>query len=335
MAVIEGHAEHVMDVVAPDLLPSLPKLRAALDRRRKSQSGPVTAGRAAARARAQAQASTSRASSSATRSCGAAGPEALHHVWSSPEALPTLAELRDPASGWHECPANSNSTAIPRAPVARRGRVRATERLKCTRPVHELFMSAAVTRASRGVQTHVRSIPRQVYGSTHGYDSSGTAEARHHRRRRRQPRPRSARRPPHRAPPRPPPARGVPRPARPPPRSPRPATRRRRCSPSAPCSCPSAPACSPASDLVIDREGPGRQVRHAPGLERELKRYERRGATARNRFERQVRRTRTRFERELRQRRSLVERTVRQNRRRLKREAQAQCAGISRSSPAR
>ena len=39
MAVIEGHAEHVMDAVAPDLLPSLPALRAALDRRRKSQSG--------------------------------------------------------------------------------------------------------------------------------------------------------------------------------------------------------------------------------------------------------------------------------------------------------
>src|SRR5205085_3913804 len=38
MAVIEGHAEHVMDAVAPDLLPSLPKLRAALDRRRRSQS---------------------------------------------------------------------------------------------------------------------------------------------------------------------------------------------------------------------------------------------------------------------------------------------------------
>jgi coenzyme F420 biosynthesis associated uncharacterized protein len=38
MAVIEGHAEHVMDAVAPDLLPSLPKLRQSLDRRRRSQS---------------------------------------------------------------------------------------------------------------------------------------------------------------------------------------------------------------------------------------------------------------------------------------------------------
>jgi hypothetical protein len=55
-------------------------------------------------------------------------------------------------------------------------------------------------------------------------------------------------------------------------------------------------------------------------FERELKRYERRGATARNRLERQVRRARTRVERDLRQRRSLVERTMRQNRRRLNRE---------------
>ena len=54
MAVIEGHAEHVMDAVAPDLLPSLPKLRAALDRRRQSPVGAVAAGGAAARTRAQA-----------------------------------------------------------------------------------------------------------------------------------------------------------------------------------------------------------------------------------------------------------------------------------------
>ena len=58
-------------------------------------------------------------------------------------------------------------------------------------------------------------------------------------------------------------------------------------------------------------------------LERELKRYERRGAAARNRFERQVKRNRTRFERELRQRRSRVERTVKQNRRRFEREVRS------------
>ena len=59
------------------------------------------------------------------------------------------------------------------------------------------------------------------------------------------------------------------------------------------------------------------------GVQHELRRYERRGSTARNRFERQVRRTRTRFERQLRQRRSLIERTIKQNRRRFEREVRS------------
>jgi hypothetical protein len=53
--------------------------------------------------------------------------------------------------------------------------------------------------------------------------------------------------------------------------------------------------------------------------ERQLKRFERRGATARNRVERQVRKTRTRAERTLRQRRTRVERELRQRRTRLER----------------
>jgi hypothetical protein len=73
-------------------------------------------------------------------------------------------------------------------------------------------------------------------------------------------------------------------------------------------------------DLVSTVKGFAAKYRTRPAFERELKRYERRGATARNRFERQVRRARTRFERELRQRRSLVEKTMRQNRGRLNRE---------------
>jgi F0F1-type ATP synthase membrane subunit b/b' len=65
------------------------------------------------------------------------------------------------------------------------------------------------------------------------------------------------------------------------------------------------------------------RYRTRTSLERELKRYERRGVTARNRFERQIRRTRTRVERELRQRRRGVERTLRQNRRRFEREVRS------------
>jgi hypothetical protein len=58
-------------------------------------------------------------------------------------------------------------------------------------------------------------------------------------------------------------------------------------------------------------------------VERQIKRYERRGTTARNRFEREVKKTRTRVERELRQRRTRVERAVKRNRTRLEREAKA------------
>jgi hypothetical protein len=73
-------------------------------------------------------------------------------------------------------------------------------------------------------------------------------------------------------------------------------------------------------DLVSTVKGLAAKYSTPTGRERELKRYERRGATARNRFERQVRRARTSFERELRQRRTRVEKTVRQNQRRLNRE---------------
>lgn len=55
-------------------------------------------------------------------------------------------------------------------------------------------------------------------------------------------------------------------------------------------------------------------------LSKNLRRFERRGATARTRLERRAKRTRTRVERELRQRRNRAERTLRLNRTRVRRE---------------
>ncbi len=100
MAVIEGHAEHVMDAVAPDLLPSLPKLRAALDRRRRSQSG-----LSRLVARLLGLELKLRQYEQGKFFCDEIvrerGPGALHHLWSSPDVLPTLDELRNP-SAWLE-----------------------------------------------------------------------------------------------------------------------------------------------------------------------------------------------------------------------------------------
>ncbi len=95
MAVIEGHAEHVMDAVAPDLLPSLPRLRAALDRRRRSQSG-----LSRLLAKLLGLELKMRQYEQGKYFCDeivrGAGTDALVRVFSAPEALPTMAELVDP-----------------------------------------------------------------------------------------------------------------------------------------------------------------------------------------------------------------------------------------------
>jgi coenzyme F420 biosynthesis associated uncharacterized protein len=100
MAVIEGHAEHVMDAVAPDLVPSLPRLREGIDRRRRSQSG-----LSRLLGRLLGLDLKMRQYEQGKRFCDAAvkhgGVAALHHVFSSAEALPTLRELNDPRA-WLE-----------------------------------------------------------------------------------------------------------------------------------------------------------------------------------------------------------------------------------------
>jgi coenzyme F420 biosynthesis associated uncharacterized protein len=98
MAVIEGHAEHVMDAVAPDLLPSLPKLRAALDRRRRSQTGlSRLVGKLLGLDMKLRQYEQGKFFCDAI--VRQRGPDALQHMFSDPESLPTFKELSDP-SAW-------------------------------------------------------------------------------------------------------------------------------------------------------------------------------------------------------------------------------------------
>jgi coenzyme F420 biosynthesis associated uncharacterized protein len=96
MAVVEGHAEHVMDACGEDVLPSLGELRAAMNRRRRSASAP-----ARILQRLLGLEMKLRQYEDGKRFCDTvareAGPAGLAHVWSSPEALPTPEELQDPA----------------------------------------------------------------------------------------------------------------------------------------------------------------------------------------------------------------------------------------------
>lgn len=98
MSVIEGHAEHVMDAVAPELLPSLPELRRAIDERRSVQS---PFGRLVSRLLGLEMKlkQYERGKLFCDEIVRLGGHQALRHLFSAPEALPTLSEIEDPA-GW-------------------------------------------------------------------------------------------------------------------------------------------------------------------------------------------------------------------------------------------
>jgi coenzyme F420 biosynthesis associated uncharacterized protein len=95
MTLVEGHAEHVMDEVGADVLPSLSRLRAAMTRRRTSRGLPWRV-----LERLLGLELKLRQYESGRRFCdavvAAGGPPALARAWSGPEALPTTAELESP-----------------------------------------------------------------------------------------------------------------------------------------------------------------------------------------------------------------------------------------------
>ena len=95
MGVIEGHAEHVMDIVGAEALPARDELRSALDRRRQERS-PLLA----LLERLIGLEAKLRQYEDRKRFCDAvattAGAPALHRVFDGPEQLPTVAELQDP-----------------------------------------------------------------------------------------------------------------------------------------------------------------------------------------------------------------------------------------------
>jgi coenzyme F420 biosynthesis associated uncharacterized protein len=96
MSLIEGHAEHTMDQVGAEVLPSLPRLRAAMNRRREGRGLPWRVlERLLGLELKLRQYEVGRRFCDAVVSEG--GPPALARAWSGPEALPSAAELEAPA----------------------------------------------------------------------------------------------------------------------------------------------------------------------------------------------------------------------------------------------
>jgi coenzyme F420 biosynthesis associated uncharacterized protein len=95
MALIEGHAEHVMDAVGAAVLPNLPALRGAMNRRRADRSPLVRLlERLIGLDMKLAQYETGKAFCDAVVADG--GIERLNIAWTAPQLLPTAAELKDP-----------------------------------------------------------------------------------------------------------------------------------------------------------------------------------------------------------------------------------------------
>ncbi len=96
MSLIEGHAEHVMDAVGEEALPTLPELRAAMTRRREQKGLPWRVlEKLLGLELKMRQYETGRRFCDAVVAEG--GPELLARVWASPASLPSAAELERPS----------------------------------------------------------------------------------------------------------------------------------------------------------------------------------------------------------------------------------------------
>ena len=97
MAMVEGHAEHVMDAAGAPVLPNVAELRTALNRRRRDRP-PVFK----LLERLLGLELKLRQYEDGRRFCDGVvqrgGIDALNRAWTAPERLPTLAELDDPAA---------------------------------------------------------------------------------------------------------------------------------------------------------------------------------------------------------------------------------------------
>ena len=96
MSLIEGHAEHTMDAIGAEVLPSLPRLRAAMTHRREQRGLPWRVlERLLGLELKMRQYKLGRDFCDAV--VDAAGPQGLALAWSGPKALPTTTELEQPS----------------------------------------------------------------------------------------------------------------------------------------------------------------------------------------------------------------------------------------------
>ncbi|GAA3892037.1 zinc-dependent metalloprotease [Saccharothrix violaceirubra] len=94
---LEGHADHVMDAVGPDVVPSVGTIRERFTARRKAGGVLDRALRTALGVEAKVR-QYAEGAAFTDHVVGAVGMDRFNAVWTSPETLPTRAEIAEPAA---------------------------------------------------------------------------------------------------------------------------------------------------------------------------------------------------------------------------------------------
>ena len=115
MTLLEGHADHVMDAVGPTVVPSVAAIRASFTERRKRTKGPIDRLLRALLGMDMKLAQYVKGGAFVGAVVDQVGMAAFNAVWTSPDTLPTRAEIADPAA-W-VAPGARLSRAVPDARV--------------------------------------------------------------------------------------------------------------------------------------------------------------------------------------------------------------------------
>ena len=94
--VLEGHADHVMDAVGPEVVPSVVRIRKAFDARRRRRTNPIQRLVRALLGMDAKMAQYVRGKRFVDAVVEKVGMDRFNTVWSGPDAMPTLDEIENP-----------------------------------------------------------------------------------------------------------------------------------------------------------------------------------------------------------------------------------------------
>jgi coenzyme F420 biosynthesis associated uncharacterized protein len=98
MTLLEGHADHVMDAVGPTVVPSVSAIRSSFTQRRHRSKGPIDRLLRALLGMDMKLAQYVKGGAFVGAVVDQVGMESFNAIWTSPETLPTRAEIADPAA---------------------------------------------------------------------------------------------------------------------------------------------------------------------------------------------------------------------------------------------